>query len=102
MSERTRRPIGTVERLEQARARMERGGAYANDLRIQCGINGGLTDAERYAIKHLEALIGLYQRAGLETENEEKQLEEIRRYVERIKADAASAQGAPNDHARGV
>lgn len=91
-----------VQRLSEARARMERGGKHAKDLRRQITKNGGLTDAEEYAIKHLEALIGLYQRAGIGTENEEKQLEEVRAYAQRIKADTAGAPAAPDDHARGV
>lgn len=90
----------TTERLAQARARMERGGKYAKDLRQQIANNGGLTDAEIYAMSHAEALAALYHRAGIDAADAERELEEVRRYVG-IQAGAGRAPGAPNAHARG-
>ena len=78
---------------------MLRGGKYAADMRGQIVKNGGLTDAEEYAVKHLEALIELYRRAGISSENEEQELKEVRAYAQRIKADAAGTPAAPDDRA---
>ena len=75
-----------VDRLNEARTRMMRGGKHAADLRRQVAKNGGLTDAEIYAITHLEALIALYKRAGIGTEKEETELREVRAYAQRIKS----------------
>lgn len=91
----------TTERLAQARARMERGSKYAKDLRQQIANNGGLTDAETYALSHAEALAALYHRAGIDAADADRELEEVRGYVERIQAGAGRAPGAPNAHARG-
>lgn len=91
----------TTERLAQARARMERGGKHAGDLRRQIANNGGLTDAEVYALAHAEALVALYHRAGIEAEDAERELEEVRGYVERIQAGAGRVSDAQDAHARG-
>lgn len=91
----------TTERLAQARARMERGGKHAGDLQQQIANNGGLTDAEVYALAHAEALASLYHRAGIDASAAERELEEVRGYVERIQAGAGRASDAQDAHARG-